>query len=147
MQTNPPSVLEPPVSLNPEHSLLFFKPSVTQSGTPLQEISPTLHAENKCIYKPHVCSTQKQVKDLEPQFPVKNKVKKFVFYNGVEKKTFHCIKQKLYKKGRWSKDEHERFLLGLKILGKGKWVEIAEKFVITRSRVQVASHAQKFCLD
>lgn len=33
---------------------------------------------------------------------------------------------------------------GLEELGRGRWSEIAELYVPTRSRVQVASHAQKF---
>jgi SHAQKYF class myb-like DNA-binding protein len=48
------------------------------------------------------------------------------------------------KVGRWTKEEHKRFLEGLRICGKGKWKKIAEEFVVTRARMQVASHAQKY---
>ncbi|XP_072996037.1 transcription factor DIVARICATA-like [Typha latifolia] len=44
----------------------------------------------------------------------------------------------------WSKEEHERFLLGLEKFGKGDWRNIARNFVKTRTPTQVASHAQKF---
>jgi SHAQKYF class myb-like DNA-binding protein len=46
--------------------------------------------------------------------------------------------------GPWTDQEHEDFLLGLQECGSGKWRDIAEKFVKTRTRVQVASHAQKY---
>jgi SHAQKYF class myb-like DNA-binding protein len=44
--------------------------------------------------------------------------------------------------GRWSNEEHDRFLRGLDIYGK-KWTKVAE-VVGTRSTVQVRSHAQKY---
>jgi SHAQKYF class myb-like DNA-binding protein len=46
--------------------------------------------------------------------------------------------------GPWTDREHDDFLIGLKECGSGKWRDIAEKFVRTRTRVQVASHAQKY---
>ncbi|KAG2382739.1 hypothetical protein C9374_005319 [Naegleria lovaniensis] len=46
--------------------------------------------------------------------------------------------------GSWTEKEHEDFVRGLNECGKGKWREIAEKFVKTRTRTQVASHAQKY---
>jgi SHAQKYF class myb-like DNA-binding protein len=45
--------------------------------------------------------------------------------------------------GTWSKEEHENFLKGNLVFGR-KWNLIAKYFVITRSRVQVSSHAQKY---
>ncbi|KAL9270811.1 Transcription factor MYB1R1-like protein [Drosera capensis] len=44
----------------------------------------------------------------------------------------------------WSEEEHTRFLVGLKKLGKGDWRGIAKNFVLTRTPTQVASHAQKY---
>ncbi|KAL9271396.1 Transcription factor MYB1R1-like protein [Drosera capensis] len=44
----------------------------------------------------------------------------------------------------WSEEEHKRFLIGLKKLGKGDWRGIAKNFVLTRTPTQVASHAQKY---
>jgi len=49
-----------------------------------------------------------------------------------------------YNTGHWLTEEHESFLRGVSELGKGMWSEIADKYVKTRSRVQVASHAQKY---
>lgn len=46
--------------------------------------------------------------------------------------------------GTWSPVEHRRFLFGLKLYGRGKWVKIAKKCVLTRDSTQVASHAQKY---
>ncbi|GAB2289561.1 hypothetical protein Dimus_023871 [Dionaea muscipula] len=44
----------------------------------------------------------------------------------------------------WTEEEHKRFLIGLKKLGKGDWRGIAKNFVMTRTPTQVASHAQKY---
>ncbi|XP_047340096.1 transcription factor SRM1-like [Impatiens glandulifera] len=44
----------------------------------------------------------------------------------------------------WTENEHKLFLLGLQKYGKGDWRSIARKSVMTRTAVQVASHAQKY---
>lgn len=44
--------------------------------------------------------------------------------------------------GRWTQDEHERFLAGLKLYGKN-WYKV-QQHVGTRKAEQVRSHAQKF---
>lgn len=52
-------------------------------------------------------------------------------------------RKKRYNIGAWTKEEHERFLLGYKECGRN-WSYIAKKFVKTRGRTQIASHAQKW---
>lgn len=47
--------------------------------------------------------------------------------------------------GRWSKEEHDAFLQGLRTVG-NKWKEIHDHFVPTRSVVQIRTHAQKYFL-
>ena len=44
--------------------------------------------------------------------------------------------------GRWTKDEHRRFLEGLKLYGK-TWKKVQE-YVRTRTAAQIRSHAQKY---
>ncbi|KFK37791.1 hypothetical protein AALP_AA3G029500 [Arabis alpina] len=44
----------------------------------------------------------------------------------------------------WTLEEHIRFLDGLEKYGKGDWRSISRKFVVTRTPIQVASHAQKY---
>ncbi|KAM0919423.1 hypothetical protein ACQ4PT_008318 [Festuca glaucescens] len=44
----------------------------------------------------------------------------------------------------WSEEEHKKFLLGLKNLGKGDWRGISRNYVGSRTPTQVASHAQKY---
>jgi SHAQKYF class myb-like DNA-binding protein len=51
-------------------------------------------------------------------------------------------KQK-FNQGAWTTQEHEQFLKGLSVCGH-QWKKIAVQFVRTRSRRQVASHAQKY---
>mmetsp|Transcript_15410 Transcript_15410/g.50399 ORF Transcript_15410/g.50399 Transcript_15410/m.50399 type:complete len:334 (-) Transcript_15410:1859-2860(-) len=46
------------------------------------------------------------------------------------------------KTGRWTDDEHTRFLHGLELFGK-KWTKVAD-IVGSRTTVQVRSHAQKY---
>lgn len=46
------------------------------------------------------------------------------------------------KNGRWTEEEHERFLAGYAEYGK-QWVKVTQ-VVGTRTRVQVRSHAQKY---
>jgi SHAQKYF class myb-like DNA-binding protein len=52
-------------------------------------------------------------------------------------------KPQRYNTGTWSKEEHSQFLEGLRECGHS-WTQIAERFVKTRERSQVASHAQKW---
>eukprot|EP00292_Cryptomonas_paramecium_P010258 CAMPEP_0113664512 /NCGR_PEP_ID=MMETSP0038_2-20120614/1776_1 /TAXON_ID=2898 /ORGANISM="Cryptomonas paramecium" /LENGTH=259 /DNA_ID=CAMNT_0000579733 /DNA_START=56 /DNA_END=831 /DNA_ORIENTATION=+ /assembly_acc=CAM_ASM_000170 len=44
----------------------------------------------------------------------------------------------------WTEQEHQMFLDGLKIYGRGDWKSISRFFVPTRTPTQVASHAQKY---
>ena len=45
---------------------------------------------------------------------------------------------------RWKPDEHERFMEGLRVLGKSNWTAIANNYVRTKSPQQVTSHAVKY---
>ncbi|KAK3413658.1 hypothetical protein EUGRSUZ_I02207 [Eucalyptus grandis] len=44
----------------------------------------------------------------------------------------------------WTKEEHERFLGGLEIYGRGDWKSISKYVVMSKTPTQVASHAQKY---
>lgn len=46
--------------------------------------------------------------------------------------------------GRWTKDEHQRFVEAIKIYGKN-WKKV-EDYIGTRTGAQIRSHAQKFFL-
>ena len=45
--------------------------------------------------------------------------------------------------GRWSKEEHEGFMTGLGEHGRN-WAIISKKYVLTRTAIQVRTHAQKY---
>lgn len=47
-----------------------------------------------------------------------------------------------YNRGRWTKEEHERFLVGLANVGE-KW-SLVSNYVTTRSVLQIRTHAQKY---
>lgn len=55
-----------------------------------------------------------------------------------------CVLTELFAGTPWTEEEHRRFLLGLKKLGKGDWRGISRNYVISRTPTQVASHAQKY---
>ncbi|CAM9483922.1 unnamed protein product, partial [Ectocarpus sp. 12 AP-2014] len=45
--------------------------------------------------------------------------------------------------GRWTKKEHDDFLVGLEACGKD-WIEISCRFVFSRTATQIRTHAQKY---
>ena len=45
--------------------------------------------------------------------------------------------------GKWTRDEHSRFLVATELYPKGPWTKVAD-FVRTRSVRQILSHAQKY---
>lgn len=45
-------------------------------------------------------------------------------------------------RGRWSQEEHNKFLLGLKIFGKN--YNLIQNLIKTRTKVQIRSHSQKY---
>ncbi|KAK7358175.1 hypothetical protein VNO77_00099 [Canavalia gladiata] len=58
----------------------------------------------------------------------------------------HIPPVKRKKVSHWTKDEHRLFLIGLKKYGKGDWKNIARCCVMSKTSVQVGSHAQKYFL-
>jgi SHAQKYF class myb-like DNA-binding protein len=54
----------------------------------------------------------------------------------------HATKSRSKTSGRWTKEEHQRFIEGIKKYGKN-WKQV-EEHVGTRSGAQIRSHAQKF---
>jgi len=59
---------------------------------------------------------------------------------------FHNQKdRKITRKKGWTKEEHELFLRGLKIHGRGNWKEISA-LISSKTSTQIQSHAQKYFL-
>lgn len=46
-------------------------------------------------------------------------------------------------RGRWMKEEHDDFLVGLEVCGRD-WTAISRRFVPSRTVTQVRTHAQKY---
>ncbi|KAL8476716.1 hypothetical protein ACS0TY_029133 [Phlomoides rotata] len=46
----------------------------------------------------------------------------------------------------WTEEEHQLFLMGLNKYEKGDWCSISKNYVISKTPMQVASHAQKYFL-
>eukprot|EP00559_Dactyliosolen_fragilissimus_P008406 CAMPEP_0184863892 /NCGR_PEP_ID=MMETSP0580-20130426/12977_1 /TAXON_ID=1118495 /ORGANISM="Dactyliosolen fragilissimus" /LENGTH=298 /DNA_ID=CAMNT_0027362475 /DNA_START=350 /DNA_END=1247 /DNA_ORIENTATION=+ len=58
-------------------------------------------------------------------------------------KSSQQLKQSLdQSSGRWTKEEHEEFLAGLKVFGR-EWKKVAQR-IPTRTSAQIRSHAQKY---
>ncbi|XP_074341671.1 transcription factor DIVARICATA-like [Apium graveolens] len=76
------------------------------------------------------------------------KLAKNQYLNEFGKRPFACRSSDHEKrKGQpWTEDEHRQFLMGLRKHGKGDWRNISRNFVITKTSIQVASHAQKYYL-
>ena len=56
--------------------------------------------------------------------------------------SYYIEKESNYNIGRWSNEEKNRFIIGLKYFGKNN--KLIQKIVKTRSLVQIRSHSQKF---
>jgi SHAQKYF class myb-like DNA-binding protein len=65
-----------------------------------------------------------------------------------KRKTTVAVEPSQSKRMRWTDEEHQLFLEGIKQFGKGAEAnrQISEKFVTTKTPSQVASHAQKYYL-
>ncbi|KAL2337836.1 hypothetical protein Fmac_012282 [Flemingia macrophylla] len=70
--------------------------------------------------------------------------KQFYSVNGKRGTSTRPSEQERKKGVPWTKEEHRKFLMGLKKYGKGDWRNISRNFVTTRTPTQVASHAQKY---
>ena len=75
---------------------------------------------------------------------VKFFINKKLYYRKKEKKLFKIESSEniIINEGRWSKEEHEKFLEGIILYGI-KWKKV-KNLIKTRTAIQVRSHAQKF---
>ena len=114
------------------------------------EITNNLVIQDNNTKKPDFKILKNHLEMKKPD-KIKNKVKflcKKISYIKVENKEKithkHIYENEISNKGRWTKEEHEKFLRGIAMYGT-KWKKI--KYLIkTRKLNQIRSHAQKFCL-
>lgn len=75
-----------------------------------------------------------------PSFSPPNQLS--AFFQEASKRKLSLQPQSKKTFGRWTKEEHQRFIDGLKLFGKN-WKKV-EEHVGTRNGAQIRSHAQKF---
>ena len=61
---------------------------------------------------------------------------------GVDNGGGNRVEIRLHRTGRWTKDEHARFIEALRLYGKN-W-KMIKQYIKTRSGAQIRSHSQKF---
>jgi len=88
------------------------------------------------ITKKHLSPSKSKVKDSQVKFITK---KSFNERNECKKKHSDNL---IFNEGRWSKEEHEKFLEGI-VLYNVNWKKV-KTLIETRTPMQVRSHAQKF---
>eukprot|EP01080_Neovahlkampfia_damariscottae_P004748 gene4748-8330_t len=157
MQT--PLIMEPTILLEPPSTLALFSPYCrrnTPSHNPQRETKllsaqfhPYAKANGRNDLLPKQFNTLKDSKNLYiyPQNSsnfILPKQNVFIRTNSNVEQNTKSSNETKFQIGHWTDAEHQAFLKGLKELGRGRWSEIAEHYVPTRSRVQVASHAQKY---
>ena len=97
---------------------------------------------------------QNETKETKEETNQKNKKERKLSYEGLEKNNSlkenesdsnsNETNEKKYQSGRWTKEEHEKFIEGILKYG-NEWRKV-QKIIKTRSSTQARSHAQKFFL-
>eukprot|EP01080_Neovahlkampfia_damariscottae_P003956 gene3956-7212_t len=131
--------LEPKIYLCPPFQDLFLFHQKKQNVIPKKCEQPKRHKNSSNFEN---CQKSKKVIKFWSQY-----------FQEKKKNSIPKISDKLQKStsrptsmmniGIWSEKEHDLFLKGYEIHGH-KWSLIAKYWVLTRSRSQVASHAQKY---
>jgi SHAQKYF class myb-like DNA-binding protein len=106
----------------------------THSPSPVSPQSSTSsnNEDSPPPYSPYSPTTKRR---KYPHLEIRNKYK---FHMVNEKKSNHK-----HKRGTWTAEEHEGFLRGYELYG-NDWKRISQELVPTRSKAQLASHAQKY---
>ncbi|EFC38240.1 predicted protein [Naegleria gruberi] len=137
---NPPSIITTPKSLNRQSnttnsSSKKTKSEINNTKQPLK--SPSGLSDSSTNYATHnSLSTVPQNSIQFMNFSISDK-SKIKFVNARHQ-------QIGINDGAWTEKEHADFMRGLNECGRGRWREIAENYVLTRTRTQVASHARKY---
>ncbi|KAL7682140.1 putative SANT/Myb domain, Homeobox-like domain superfamily protein [Plasmopara halstedii] len=110
----------------------------TIQGTKRQCSSCTRHMENECTKEQDCCLTDSSI-----LFQSSICTTSLTTYTA--QLTIYMMRTSMrsIERGLWSGEEHDRFLMGLKLYPHGPWRKIAG-FVGTRSPRQVQTHAQKY---
>ena len=121
-------------------------PSIEESASPTNRLSPIEHEGIPYNVFKQVSAFRKRKKRKHPLndnegFTNRNQQDDLDSQDIVEssKEQERSFREKT---GRWSPQEHNKFLEGLGIFGK-KWTKIAD-FIGTRTAMQVRTHAQKY---
>ena len=103
-------------------------------------------SENKNVLMNKNCEIKENIfiskKIYKKKYPIKFIIKKKLLFN-IENTLIHPNKKNT-NNGRWTNDEHDKFLNGLELYGI-KWKNF-KNIIKTRTLIQIRTHAQKFYL-
>jgi SHAQKYF class myb-like DNA-binding protein len=127
------------VSSTQHHAPSIKSATTTRTRTVYHRVwrEPTTMMKSNGYYRPDICDKIHKPIRTRATIPITTRPVTWVVQTNSAPRNCNI------NKGRWTKEEHEQFVNAYKICG-NDWKRIADEYIPTRERSQVASHAQKF---